>query len=135
LLCHQPSRNGRRTCRSTPTGNYQWYRVGPIGQYNSSAPRNNQGAPLTPEYQKIFEDNLEDVKQGGQGTDPTYTCLPDGMPRLMNVIFSHGDRGHAQDDLFFDRVSDAAAPHLHGWPHHAGGCRAVIRRLLDRHLA
>jgi hypothetical protein len=70
-----------------PDWNYQWYRVGPIGQYNSSAPRNNQGAPLTPEYQKIFEDNLEDVKQGGQGTDPTYTCLPDGMPRLMNVIF------------------------------------------------
>jgi len=66
-----------------PDWNYQWYRVGPIGQYNSSAPRNNQGAPLTPEYQKIFEDNLEDVKQGGQGTDPTYTCLPDGMPRLM----------------------------------------------------
>jgi hypothetical protein len=48
---------------------------------------NYQQAPLTPEYQKIFEDNIEDVKQGGQGTDPTYTCLPDGMPRLMNVIF------------------------------------------------
>jgi len=24
---------------------------------------------------------------GGQGTDPTYTCIPDGMPRAMNVIF------------------------------------------------
>src|SRR5262249_40713037 len=64
-----------------PDWYHQWYRVGPIGQYNPDAPRNNQGAPLTPEYRKIFEDNLEDVKQGGQGTDPTYTCLPDGMPR------------------------------------------------------
>src|SRR5436853_2674062 len=70
-----------------PDWNYQWYRVGPIGQYNPATPRDKQGAPLTPEYQKIFEDNLEDVKQGGQCTDPTYTCLPDGMPRLMNVIF------------------------------------------------
>src|SRR5437667_946559 len=70
-----------------PDWNYQWYRVGPIGQYNPATPRNNQGAPLTPEYQKIFQDNLEDVKQGGQCTDPTYTCLPDGMPRLMNIIF------------------------------------------------
>src|SRR5262245_18586479 len=68
-------------------GKYQWYRVGPVGQYNPATPRNNQGAPLTPEYQKIFEDNSEDVKQGGQGTGPTYTCLPDGMPRLMNGIF------------------------------------------------
>src|SRR5205807_1427575 len=24
---------------------------------------------------------------GGQGTDPTYSCIPDGMPRAMNVIF------------------------------------------------
>lgn len=69
-----------------PDWNYQWYRVGPIGQFNPAAPRLDQGAPLTPEYQKVFEDNLADVKLGGQGTDPTYTCLPDGMPRLMNVI-------------------------------------------------
>ncbi len=70
-----------------PDWHAQWYRVGPIGQYNPTTARDNQGAPLTPEYQKIFEDNLADVRQGGQGTDPTYTCLPDGMPRLMNVIF------------------------------------------------
>src|ERR1041385_2345739 len=70
-----------------PDWNYQWYRVGPIGQYNSATPRNNQGAPLTTEYQKIFEDGLADEKEGGQGNDPTYTCLPDGMPRVMNAIF------------------------------------------------
>ena len=70
-----------------PDWNAQWYRVGPIGQYNPATPRSNQGAPLTPEYQKIFEDGLADEKQGGQGNDPTYTCLPDGMPRVMNAIF------------------------------------------------
>jgi hypothetical protein len=70
-----------------PDWNHQWYRTGPIGQYNPATPRNNQGAPLTPEYQKIFEDGLADEKLGGQGNDPTYTCLPDGMPRVMNAIF------------------------------------------------
>jgi hypothetical protein len=44
-----------------------------------------QKAPLTPEYQAIFEANLADQAAGGHGTDPTYTCLPPGMPRQMNV--------------------------------------------------
>jgi hypothetical protein len=44
-------------------------------------------APLTPEYQAIFEANLADQAAGGQGTDPTYICIPDGMPRAMNVVF------------------------------------------------
>ena len=70
-----------------PDWSDQWYRVGPIGQYNSATPRNNQGAPLNAQYQKIFEDGLADEKLGGQGNDPTYTCLPDGMPRVMNAIF------------------------------------------------
>jgi len=46
-----------------------------------------QQAPLTAEYQAIYEANLKDQAAGGQGTDPTYTCIPDGMPRAMNVIF------------------------------------------------
>jgi len=44
-----------------------------------------QKAPLTPEYQVIYEANLADQAAGGQGTDPTYVCLPPGMPRQMNV--------------------------------------------------
>src|SRR5262249_52278148 len=32
-------------------------------------------APLTAEYQAIFEANLKDVREGGQGTDPMYRCL------------------------------------------------------------
>ncbi len=45
-----------------------------------------QQAPLTPEYQKIFEENLKDQKAGGQGIDPTYTCLSPGMPRVMTTF-------------------------------------------------
>jgi hypothetical protein len=39
--------------------------------------------PLTPEYQAIYDANLVDMEAGGQGIDPTYTCLSPGMPRVM----------------------------------------------------
>jgi hypothetical protein len=42
-------------------------------------------APLTPEYQAIFEANLRDQESGGHGDTPTVGCLPPGMPRQMNV--------------------------------------------------
>ncbi len=66
----------------------QWRRPkGVDNQWDTSKAVNSQGAPLTPEYQAIFEANLADVAAGGMGTDPTYSCIPDGMPRAMNVIF------------------------------------------------
>ena len=57
----------------------QWERVG--------APRwlDAKTAPFTPEYRAIFEENLKDQAAGGQGTDPTFTCLAPGMPRVMNM--------------------------------------------------
>jgi hypothetical protein len=56
----------------------QWLRLG--------SPRwDDDHAPLTAEYQAIFQANLKDMKEGGQGIDPTYTCLSPGMPRIMNV--------------------------------------------------
>jgi hypothetical protein len=58
----------------------QWNRVG--------SPRwipPGEKAPLTPEYQALMEWNLKDVAQGGHGTEPAWTCLGPGMPRIMNV--------------------------------------------------
>jgi hypothetical protein len=43
-------------------------------------------APLTPEYQAIFDANVADQKAGGMGTEPSWMCLPPGMPRSMNVF-------------------------------------------------
>jgi hypothetical protein len=43
-------------------------------------------APLTPEYQAIFDWNVADQKTGGMGTEPSWMCLPPGMPRIMNVF-------------------------------------------------
>ena len=42
-----------------------------------------QQAPLTPEYEKVLRDSMEDQKNGGLGNYPTARCLPSGMPRIM----------------------------------------------------
>jgi hypothetical protein len=68
----------------------QWRRVAvPSGrypgvQYDPHKPAGpGQQAPLTPEYQAIFEANLADQELGGQAGDPTFRCLSPGMPRVM----------------------------------------------------
>jgi hypothetical protein len=38
-----------------------------------------QEAPLTLEYQAIYEANRADQADGGQGIGPTYRCLSPGM--------------------------------------------------------
>ena len=42
-----------------------------------------QQAPLTAEYQKVFEASLADQAKGGLGNYPSSRCLPSGMPRMM----------------------------------------------------
>jgi hypothetical protein len=47
-----------------------------------------QEAPLTPEYQKVFEASLADQANGGEGNffDHGVRCMPGGMP-LMTIAF------------------------------------------------
>jgi hypothetical protein len=45
----------------------------------------NEKAPLTPEYQKVFEANLADMANGGPGNVPSWYCVPQGMPMMMNA--------------------------------------------------
>jgi hypothetical protein len=75
----------------------QWRRAGGGGllaggagglRYDDSKPPKDtpslgQEPPLTAEYQAIYDANLADMVQGGQGIDPTYTCMSPGMPRVM----------------------------------------------------
>ncbi len=42
-----------------------------------------QQAPLTPEYQKVWEDSMADQAKGGLGNYPPAICHPGGMPRMM----------------------------------------------------
>ena len=73
-----------------PDFNCQWRRAGNVGGglrglgFDPTKPMGReQKPPLTAEYQAIYEANLKDMEQGGQGIDPTITCLSPGMPRVM----------------------------------------------------
>ena len=48
-----------------------------------------QEAPLTPEYQKVFEESMADQAQGGEGNffGHAVRCMPGGMP-LMTIAFT-----------------------------------------------
>jgi hypothetical protein len=63
----------------------QWRPVGGPGRWDPTRPPNAQQAPLTMEYQAIYEANLGDQASGGQGNTVTYKCLSPGMPRVANV--------------------------------------------------
>ena len=65
----------------------QWFRAGGI-QFDPTKPLGRgQQAPLTSEYRAKFEAGLADVAAGGHGLNEHASCLPHGMPRMMNVIY------------------------------------------------
>jgi hypothetical protein len=57
----------------------QWDQTKPLGLA--------QKAPLKPEFQAALEASLRDQTLGGQGDDARYSCLPNGMPRIMTVVW------------------------------------------------
>ena len=45
-----------------------------------------QDAPLTEEYKKVYQENLEEQARGGQGLFLDHaSCLPAGMPTVMSI--------------------------------------------------
>ena len=70
-----------------PDWSGQWFRTyGGNPRYDQSKPIRKQEAPLKPEYQARFEASMKDQDAGGHGLDPAYTCLPQGMPRMMSGV-------------------------------------------------
>ena len=64
----------------------QWRRAEPgPPRYDTGRPPAEQQAPLTEKYKLVHAASLADQVAGGQGNDPTYTCIAPGMPRIMNV--------------------------------------------------
>ena len=60
----------------------QWVRAHQRSQWDPSKPRGlGQQAPLTAEYQAIFEANLAALRT--TTVDPQLRCLPSGTPRMM----------------------------------------------------
>ena len=58
----------------------QWVRTGNPNNWRELA----GPAPLTPEYQKVFNDIQADLKSGGPGNWPSTFCTPAGMPAMMS---------------------------------------------------
>jgi hypothetical protein len=62
---------------SAARGGIPWDPIKPMGL--------GQQAPLTPEYQAIFEASLQDQASGGRGNNYLSACVLAGMPRIMNL--------------------------------------------------
>jgi len=58
----------------------QWDRTGPPNNWQLRGP-----APLTPEYQKVYDASKADQKAGKPGNWPSTYCMPEGMPAMMNM--------------------------------------------------
>lgn len=64
-----------------------WENRGGIGWKQGVPPGRAQEAPLTPEYQKIFDMHQANAAAGRPTGDPTAACLPQGMPRIMTMTY------------------------------------------------
>src|SRR4029077_14168988 len=71
----------------------QWVRARPPAGVTGQGPFDPdkswglaQQAPLTPEYQAIFEASLADQAAGGQGLWQGARCLAVGMPAMMTLF-------------------------------------------------
>jgi hypothetical protein len=67
-----------------PELNGQWSRASAGAQWDPTKPGGlRQQAPLTAEYQAIFEANLKSLASGNEGYNSHSRCIPAGMPRMM----------------------------------------------------
>ncbi len=64
-----------------------WISQGGIGWTPGVPPGRGQKPPLTPAYAKIFETNQVNADHGRPTGDPTASCLPPGMPRIMTMTY------------------------------------------------
>ena len=79
-----PYANPYQTARPVPASDI--VSLGQPAYDPSKPPGRGQQAPLTPEYQAIFEANEADQQAGGFGTTTGWRCLAWGMPAMMNVF-------------------------------------------------
>jgi hypothetical protein len=72
-----------------PDWSGQWRRPPGVGNtFDPTKPSGvGQQAPLTPEYQAIFDAKAADRAVGGLTGDPTSVCMPQGMPRMMIAVY------------------------------------------------
>jgi hypothetical protein len=73
-----------------PDWSGQWRKPAgiPNGPWDVNKPAGRgQQAPLTPEYQALYEAKLAERATGSLVGDPTAQCIPHGLPRMMVGIY------------------------------------------------
>jgi len=84
LLCASMVARGEEASKYTAWEGF-WGRGSPPGVWDPGKPPGpGQQAPLTPQYQAVYESNLAKAKTG-VAFDPKYMCGPVGMPRMMTM--------------------------------------------------
>jgi hypothetical protein len=82
-LCAAPAQTLAWNETSYPDFKGQWRAIGDPGRFDPSKDSGPaQQAPLTPEYQALYEASLRDQAAGGPG--PAQSCVSPGMPRVAN---------------------------------------------------
>ena len=64
-----------------------WERVGSITWEPNGRPGVPENPPFTPEYAEKYRKTTEAARQGHPVADPTSSCLPPGMPRIMTMSY------------------------------------------------
>jgi hypothetical protein len=82
-LCAAPVETLAWNETSCPDFKGQWRAIGDPGRFDPSKDSGPaQQAPLTPEYQALYDASLRDQAAGGPG--PAQSCVSPGMPRVAN---------------------------------------------------
>jgi hypothetical protein len=82
---YPPLTAGAQDAKKYPAFEGMWDRGSSLGSWDPTKPPGpGQQAPLTPEYQAVYEANMAKDKAGLM-FDPKFTCGPVGMPRVMNM--------------------------------------------------
>src|SRR5206468_5371187 len=84
-LCVSAGANAQDTKKLPEDWDGLWGRGSPVGVWDPSKPPGlRQEAPLTPEYQAIYEQNIAKTR-AGTFFDIKGICGPVGMPRVMTL--------------------------------------------------
>jgi hypothetical protein len=70
-----------------PNWNGIWERVGSITWEPNGRPGVPETPPFTPEFAEKYRKTTESARNGHPVADPTSTCLPPGMPRIMTMSY------------------------------------------------
>ena len=110
----------------------QWLRTGNPNWRPVAGP-----PPLTPEYQAMFDANQKDMANGGPGDVPSWYCLPQGMPMMMNMYDPMEVVITPKITYILDQPRQRlVSADLYRRPQLAGGrrLRAHLCRLFDRQM-